>query len=81
VAVETLNLGRFNALQQAAAKLILSRFAAAGLGRIQQITAVANAWKESSLNPSARTQTTREDSVGLFQLNMRKGSRRWSLSD
>jgi hypothetical protein len=70
VAVETLNLGRFNAQQQAAAKLILSRFAAAGLGRIQQITAVANAWKESSLNPSARTQTARE---GLFQLNMRKG--------
>jgi hypothetical protein len=67
------NLSHFNAQQQQAANLILNRFAAAGFGKIQQITAVANAWKESSLNPNARTQSAIEDSVGLFQLNTRKG--------
>jgi len=73
VSVATINLSRFNTQQQTAANLILSRFAAAGFGPVQQITAVANAWKESSLNPTARTQSAREDSVGLFQLNMTSG--------
>jgi hypothetical protein len=69
----TINLSRFNAQQQAAAKLIVGRFAASGFGQIHQITAVANAWKESSLNPGQQTHTPKEDSIGLFQLNMRKG--------
>jgi uncharacterized protein (TIGR02594 family) len=73
VVTGAINLSGFNAQQQAAANLIVSKFAAAGFGRIQQITAVANAWKESTLNPAAQTHTSLEDSVGLFQLNMRKG--------
>ena len=69
----TINLSRFNAQQKAAANLIVSKFAASGFGPTQQITAVANAWKESSLNPGEQTHTSREDSIGLFQLNMRSG--------
>jgi uncharacterized protein (TIGR02594 family) len=69
----TINLSRFNAQQQAAANLIVARFANSGFGRIQQITAVANAWRESSLNPGEQTHTSKEDSVGLFQLNMKGG--------
>lgn len=68
-----INLDRFNAKQQAAAKIIIDRFAASGFGSTHQITAVANAWKESSLNPGEQTHTPREDSIGLFQLNMRSG--------
>ena len=73
VASGAINLSHFNAQQQAAANLIVGKFAAAGFGQIHQITAVANALKELSLNPGAQTHTTREDSIGLFQLNMRKG--------
>ncbi|QKD01270.1 TIGR02594 family protein [Mesorhizobium loti] len=73
VAAGPINLSRFNAKQQAAAKIIIDRFAASGFGSVHQITAVANAWKESSLNPSEQTHTSREDSIGLFQLNMRSG--------
>jgi uncharacterized protein (TIGR02594 family) len=73
VATGNINLSRFSAQQQAAAKIIIKRFADNGFGRIQQITAVANAWKESSLNPGEQTHTSIEDSIGLFQLNMRKG--------
>jgi uncharacterized protein (TIGR02594 family) len=69
----TINLSHFNAQQKAAANLIVNKFAATGFGPIQQITAVANAWKESSLNPGQQTHTSKEDSIGLFQLNMRKG--------
>ena len=68
-----INLSRFNSQQQVAANLIVSKFAASGFGSIQQITAVANAWKESDLNPSEQTHTSKEDSIGLFQLNMRAG--------
>jgi uncharacterized protein (TIGR02594 family) len=68
-----IKLNQFNAQQQAAAKLIVSKFATAGFDQIHQITAVANALKESSLNPGAQTHTSAEDSIGLFQLNMRKG--------
>lgn len=68
-----INLSHFNAQQQNAAKIIISSFAAAGFGQIHQITAVANAWKESSLDPGQETHTSIEDSIGLFQLNTRKG--------
>jgi hypothetical protein len=53
--------------------LILSRFASAGFGQIQQIAALANAMRESELDPKARNKTTKEDSVGLFQLNRKGG--------
>lgn len=55
------------------AELIAERFGSAGFGVKHQICAVANAIKESNLNPKARTITSKEDSVGLFQLNRTKG--------
>jgi uncharacterized protein (TIGR02594 family) len=73
VAAGAINLSHFNAQQQAAAKIIIDRFADSGFGETHQITAVANAWKESSLKPGEQTHTSREDSIGLFQLNMRSG--------
>ncbi len=73
VAAGNINLSRFNAKQQAAAKIIIDRFAASGFSQTHQITAVANAWKESSLDPTQQTHTSIEDSIGLFQLNMRSG--------
>jgi uncharacterized protein (TIGR02594 family) len=68
-----INLAGLSAQQQAMAKLIVDKFAAAGFGKLQQIAAVANAKRESSLNPSERTTTAKEDSIGLFQLNMKGG--------
>jgi uncharacterized protein (TIGR02594 family) len=53
------------------ADLIVAKFAAAGFGKFQQITALANAIAESALNPMAHTMP--EDSVGLFQLRRIKG--------
>lgn len=73
VAAGNINLSRFNAKQQAAARIIIDRFAASGFSTTHQITAVANAWKESSLDPGQQTHTSIEDSIGLFQLNMRSG--------
>jgi|SRR5882724_356543 len=55
------------------AKLIISKFQAAGYGPIQQIAAVANAIAESALNPNAEVNNSLEHSVGLFQLNIRGG--------
>lgn len=55
------------------AQLIVEKFARAGYGAFQQIAAVANAMGESGLDPRKRNTTAREDSVGLFQLNMRGG--------
>lgn len=72
-AVGDINLSHFNAQQQNAAKIIINAFAAAGFGRLHQITAVANAWRESSLDPGQETHTSKEDSIGLFQLNMKNG--------
>ncbi|TWA95992.1 TIGR02594 family protein [Bradyrhizobium stylosanthis] len=72
-AVGNINLSHFNAQQQDAAKIIIKAFADAGFGRLHQITAVANAWRESSLDPGQETHTSKEDSIGLFQLNMRSG--------
>ena len=72
VAAGNINLSQFNAKQKAMANLIVSKFAAAGFGQIQQITAVANAWKESNLTAVPKpANTAREFSVGLFQLNMK----------
>ena len=44
-----------------------------GSGRVQQATALANAFAESGLDPRQRTTSSREDSVGLFQLNRKGG--------
>jgi hypothetical protein len=54
------------------ANLIVTSFAAAGFGKLQQVTAVANAIAESNLNPKAHSRPP-EDSVGLFQLNRGRG--------
>jgi hypothetical protein len=50
------------------AVLIANRFGAAGFGTIQQIAAIANAIRESRLNPNAAARLP-ELSFGLFQLN------------
>jgi tail lysozyme len=55
------------------AKLIISKFQAAGYGPIQQIAAVANAIAESALDPNAEVNNSLEHSVGLFQLNIGAG--------
>lgn len=54
------------------ADLIVGKFAEAGLSKIHQVAALANAIRESNLNPAASNQSG-EDSVGLFQLNARGG--------
>lgn len=54
------------------ARMILDSFAGAGFGRLQQIAALANAIRESGLNPNAHN-TSGEDSVGLFQCNRAGG--------
>lgn len=51
---------------------IVSAFAAAGFGVHHQATALANAIKESSLNPSASNEVG-EHSYGLFQFNIDPG--------
>jgi hypothetical protein len=56
------------------AKLIAQRFSDAGFGTVQQITAIANAIRESGLNPAAAS-TPPEKSFGLFQLNTASGAR------
>jgi len=66
------NLSQFNAAQKAMAQKIISAFAGAGYGRVQQAAAVANAADESSLDPN-KHNTAGEDSVGLFQLNRAGG--------
>lgn len=68
-----INLNAVPAGRQNMATLIVNAFAAAGYGKAQQIAAVANAIAESNLNPEARSTTAKEDSVGLFQLNMKGG--------
>jgi hypothetical protein len=53
-------------------KMIVEEFAKAGFGKLQQTAALANAIRESRLNPNAVSKPP-EHSVGLFQLNMGKG--------
>lgn len=54
------------------ATLIVTKFADAGYSGVQQIAALANAIRESALNPAA-TSAQPGDGVGLFQLNMHVG--------
>jgi uncharacterized protein (TIGR02594 family) len=54
------------------AMLIVSSFKNAGFGKFQQLAALANAIRESNLNPNAHN-TSDEDSVGLFQCNRNGG--------
>jgi hypothetical protein len=54
------------------AQMILNAFAGAGFGKVQQVAALANAIRESKLNPKAISHPP-EHSVGLFQLNMQRG--------
>jgi hypothetical protein len=49
--------------------MIIDKFAAAGFGKLQQAAAVANAIAESSLDAGQITRSSREESVGLFQIN------------
>jgi Phage tail lysozyme len=51
------------------ARLIAQRFGEAGFGTVQQIAAIANAIRESGLNPNAHAITPKERSFGLFQMN------------
>ena len=54
------------------ANLIRQKFKAAGFTDIQAEAAVANAIRESGLNPNAHNRVG-EDSVGLFQMNRDRG--------
>ena len=58
---------------QPMADLIRQKFKAAGFGDAQAEAAVANAYAESSLDPMARNNNGKEDSVGLFQMNRKGG--------
>jgi len=55
------------------AELIRKKFIEAGFTSDQAEAAVVNAYAESRLNPKARAQTNKEDSVGLFQANRKGG--------
>lgn len=56
------------------AKQVVSAFADAGFGAVQQVSALANAIAESGLNPAAASPVTpNEASFGLFQLNTKGG--------
>ncbi|MFS8049194.1 CHAP domain-containing protein [Rhizobium sp. BR 314] len=68
-----LNLKGYSAAQKEAALLIVRLFAEAGYDQMHQRIAVANAVRESSLIADKRNNTTKEDSVGLFQLNRKGG--------
>jgi hypothetical protein len=59
--------------KQAMADLIYSKFIAAGFSDAQAKGAIANAYAESRLNPSAYYKTNTEESVGLFQANRNGG--------
>ena len=52
------------------ARMIVTAFADAGLGNLQQLAALANAIAESNLDPKA---TGPDQGVGLFQLNRVRG--------
>jgi hypothetical protein len=54
------------------AKQIVAAFAAAGFGVVQQVTALANAIRESGLDPAIESPLP-ERSFGLFQLNINGG--------
>lgn len=64
----TINTEQIPSGREDIVKMIVESFAAAGFGNLQQIAALANAIRESKLNPNAHN-TSGEDSVGLFQCN------------
>ncbi len=66
------NKGRFSQQQIDMANLIRKKFKAAGFSAMHAEAAVLNAMQESTLNPNAHN-TSKEDSVGLFQLNRDAG--------
>ena len=59
--------------KQEMADLIYSKFIAAGFSDAQAKGAIANAYSESRLNPSAYFKNNNEESVGLFQANRNGG--------
>ena len=60
-----------SAQQREMVDLILREFRSAGFSAAAGMAAVANAYAESGLNPLAKSGFAGEDSVGLFQLNIR----------
>ncbi|HEY4045038.1 MAG TPA: phage tail tip lysozyme [Rhodopila sp.] len=67
-----LNLTSLSAEKKAMAEKILAAFAKAGFGGVQQTAAVANAMAESGLQADSESDPP-EQSIGLFQLNMKNG--------
>ena len=67
------NFDEIPAQRRAMARHIVDAFAAQGFGKLQQVTAVANAFAESALDPRKRNTAPPDDSVGLFQLNRNRG--------
>jgi hypothetical protein len=59
--------------QKKIADLIYTRFIEAGFNEAQATAALANAYAESSFNPSAKNITDKEESYGLFQMNRKGG--------
>jgi uncharacterized protein (TIGR02594 family) len=68
------NLDGIPTQRRAMGRHIIDVFATQGFGKVQQATALANAFAESRLDPKQRTTSPREDSVGLFQLNRKGGA-------
>jgi hypothetical protein len=72
VLVGDIKLDTVPATRKEIARQIITAFAGAGFGKLQQVAGLANAIAESNLNPEAHN-TKGEDSVGLFQLNRNGG--------
>lgn len=70
---DALDLSWLTASQALVARQVALQLAAGGLARMHQAAALANAYRESSLDPRARNSTSKEDSIGLFQLNRLNG--------
>ena len=64
---------KLSAEQKKIADLIYTRFIEAGFNEAQATAALANAYAESSFNPSAANITDKEESYGLFQMNRKGG--------
>ena len=75
----TLNTAVLSASQAQMANLILSRIQAAGWSPAVAAAAVANAYRESRLNPLASGDGGR--SIGLFQLHEKGGGHGMSVAD
>jgi hypothetical protein len=68
-----IDLKKLSPAQRVMAQKILDAFTKAGFNAVQQVAALANAHRESELDPNRVAATAREYSVGLFQLNMKGG--------